>query len=74
LSSCYLVGDKVSDLEAARAAGVKAVLVLTGFGVQTRTLLERGAIGGISAPVMPDLLTAVQWIVRDRETHEDPHR
>jgi D-glycero-D-manno-heptose 1,7-bisphosphate phosphatase len=38
LSQCYLVGDKVSDLQLAlaRNAGVRPVLVLTGYGTQTR--------------------------------------
>lgn len=36
LSQCYLVGDKPSDLELARNAGVRPVLVLTGYGKRTR--------------------------------------
>ena len=36
LSQCYLVGDKVSDMELAVNAGVRSVLVLTGYGARTR--------------------------------------
>jgi D-glycero-D-manno-heptose 1,7-bisphosphate phosphatase len=38
LSRCILIGDKPSDLELARNAGVRGVLVLTGYGNQTRQL------------------------------------
>lgn len=36
----WLVGDKVSDIQAGRAAGVKSILVLTGYGKQHRALLN----------------------------------
>ena len=34
LSRSYLVGDKVSDIEAGRRAGVRTVLVRTGYGAE----------------------------------------
>lgn len=37
LLQCILVGDKTSDLEMARNAGVRPVLVLTGYGKETQT-------------------------------------
>src|SRR3972149_11743721 len=37
LQQCILVGDKVSDLEMARHAGLRGVLVLTGYGGATRS-------------------------------------
>jgi D-glycero-D-manno-heptose 1,7-bisphosphate phosphatase len=40
LDQCFVVGDKYSDVELARNAGVQAVLVLTGYGAETRTKLE----------------------------------
>jgi D-glycero-D-manno-heptose 1,7-bisphosphate phosphatase len=40
LSRCYLVGDKISDMQLARNAGVKAVLVLTGYGAEARSSLD----------------------------------
>lgn len=36
LEDCYLVGDKVTDLELAKNAGVQGVLVLTGYGKETQ--------------------------------------
>ena len=36
LSQCYLAGDKPSDLELAVNAGVRPVLVLTGYGCTTK--------------------------------------
>ena len=39
LSQCFVVGDKESDLELAANAGVPGVLVLTGYGPETRARL-----------------------------------
>ena len=36
LRECIFVGDKASDLELAANAGVRGVLVLTGYGAKTR--------------------------------------
>lgn len=36
LNQSYLVGDKCADLELAQNAGARAVLVLTGYGKQTK--------------------------------------
>jgi len=36
LHQCIAVGDKSSDLELAKNAGIRGVLVLTGYGSQTR--------------------------------------
>jgi D-glycero-D-manno-heptose 1,7-bisphosphate phosphatase len=49
LSQCYLVGDKMSDMQMAQNAGVKAVLVLTGYGANTRSVLD------LPAEVFPNL-------------------
>lgn len=42
LGRSWLVGDKASDIQAALAAGVKPILVLTGYGKEERTLLGMG--------------------------------
>ena len=39
LSQCYMVGDKLSDLELAANAGAQGVLVLTGYGAETQKQL-----------------------------------
>jgi D,D-heptose 1,7-bisphosphate phosphatase len=36
IQDCIVVGDKVSDLELAKNSGIRGVLVLTGYGMQTR--------------------------------------
>jgi D-glycero-D-manno-heptose 1,7-bisphosphate phosphatase len=62
----YLVGDSARDLGAARNAGLKAVLVRTGWGEDT-------IAAGIAACMAPahiaaDLAAAVEWIMRDRQS------
>jgi D-glycero-D-manno-heptose 1,7-bisphosphate phosphatase len=37
LQQCIMVGDKTSDLEMAQNAGVRPVLVLTGYGATTKS-------------------------------------
>jgi histidinol-phosphate phosphatase family protein len=60
LSSSYVIGDKVSDIEMAYKSGAKAVLVLTGYGTEHKGLLKRS----------PDFIAkklseAVDWIIKD---------
>jgi D-glycero-D-manno-heptose 1,7-bisphosphate phosphatase len=64
LEKSYVVGDRFKDVEMARNAGAKAVLVLTGYG--------RGELGflGPTRKVEPDYIAedlseAVQWILSD---------
>jgi D-glycero-D-manno-heptose 1,7-bisphosphate phosphatase len=64
LEKSYVVGDRFKDVEMARNAGAKAVLVLTGYG--------RGELGflGPTRKVEPDfvaedLAEAVEWILSD---------
>jgi D,D-heptose 1,7-bisphosphate phosphatase len=60
LSASVMVGDTLRDLEAGRAAGARAVLVLTGKGPETAKA-DHGADF-----VAPTLLAAVQWLVTKR--------
>ncbi len=59
----YVVGDRCQDLEMARSAGLKGVLVLTGYGRGERDYLLPGSS---TKPlyVAKDLLEAVQWIIK----------
>jgi D-glycero-D-manno-heptose 1,7-bisphosphate phosphatase len=57
LSQCFMIGDHLRDLEAARSAGARAILVLTGHGHQTATQ-EHGA-----DHVAADLAAAVEWLL-----------
>ncbi len=60
LTRSYVVGDKATDVELARNAGAKAVLVLTGDGERERPGLARPADF-----VAKDLSEAVRWIMED---------
>ena len=59
LSRSYMVGDKMQDVEAGKNAGVKSILVKTGYG--------RFADGKDSCAecVAEDLFSAAQWIAQD---------
>jgi D-glycero-D-manno-heptose 1,7-bisphosphate phosphatase len=60
LSRSYMVGDMMKDVQAGRKAGTKGILVMTGYGTGEKTdenlLLDY---------VAPDLLAAVEWILKD---------
>lgn len=69
LGRSWLVGDAISDLEAATAAGVRGILVLTGRGdVESRRMSVESADRW---PVVPTLAAAVDRIL----THDNvrPH-
>jgi D-glycero-D-manno-heptose 1,7-bisphosphate phosphatase len=65
LRASTMVGDKASDLVAARAVGARAVLVLTGYGLGE---WEYGRAGFRVPPdhVAGDLLDAVAWALAGR--------
>ena len=60
LARCTLVGDRPSDLVAARAVGARAVLVLTGYG-QGEWEYRRERFEVQPDHVATDLLDAVDW-------------
>jgi len=60
-----LVGDDVRDVEAARAAGVAAVLVRTGKGHRAEALLRDS---GVTIPVYDTLLDLARHLVAGVET------
>ena len=57
LGRSWLVGDKASDIQAGLAAGVKSILVLTGYGNKERALLGDDAI------CVTDILAACNYIM-----------
>ena len=57
LSRSWLVGDKASDIQAGWAAGVKSILVLTGYGDNECASLGKDVIS------VPDIGAAVQYII-----------
>jgi D-glycero-D-manno-heptose 1,7-bisphosphate phosphatase len=64
LKSSYVVGDRFKDLEMARNAGAKSVLVLSGYG---KGELEFLGPGSRVQPdfIASDLTEAVEWILAD---------
>jgi D,D-heptose 1,7-bisphosphate phosphatase len=60
LSSSYMIGDHQKDMEAADNAGIKGVLVRTGYG-------KNADVSEGTVYIASDLLDAVQWILKDRE-------
>jgi D-glycero-D-manno-heptose 1,7-bisphosphate phosphatase len=60
LTRSFVIGDKDTDVELARRAGARGILVLTGYGREHRKKQ------GESVPdyTAQDLLDAVQWILR----------
>ena len=60
LAHSYLVGDALSDVGAARAAGVSGILVRTGRGAQQAGLEAREP--SRACPVLPDLSAALEHV------------
>ena len=59
----FVVGDKQSDIELARAAGARGILVRTGYAGAERAR-PGGAVGGIeAAAVVDNLAAAASWIL-----------
>jgi D-glycero-D-manno-heptose 1,7-bisphosphate phosphatase len=60
LTRSYMIGDMLKDIEAGKKAGVRGILVKTGYGINiVRT--------DMPAYIAEDILDAVKWIMRDRE-------
>jgi D-glycero-D-manno-heptose 1,7-bisphosphate phosphatase len=53
LSRSYMIGDKLSDIEAGKRAGCKTILVLTGKGIETAEMIKRE-----NAIIQPDTIQA----------------
>jgi D-glycero-D-manno-heptose 1,7-bisphosphate phosphatase len=64
LARSYAVGDRYNDIQTAANAGVKGILVLTGYGQGEYEYL--GAAQRVQpSHVAPDLGKAVEWILQD---------
>ena len=65
LSGSYMIGDHLRDIETARRAGAKGILVMTGHGPDQ---LQSAEITSANRPddIAPDILEAVRWILRDK--------
>ncbi|MBU0686752.1 MAG: HAD family hydrolase [Candidatus Margulisbacteria bacterium] len=65
LSKCYMIGDKISDIQAGHNAGVKTILVKTGYGkdhVNNPKLKELNPVF-----IGENLLEAAEWIVKNEK-------
>ncbi|MCX5840266.1 MAG: HAD family hydrolase [Deltaproteobacteria bacterium] len=61
LGRSYLIGDMPKDIEAAKRAGAKGILVRTGYGQEHRAFaVEPDYIAG-------NILDAVRWILKDKD-------
>ncbi len=65
VTTSYMIGDQVTDIELARRAGLTGVLVLTGKGCETRAVL--GERGLEVDHVAVDIGAAVSWILNHME-------
>jgi histidinol phosphatase-like enzyme len=61
-----LVGDHANDLEAARLAGIRSIIVLSGRTVGQQIPLPSGCIG-----VYRDLLSVAHWLIDDSHLVSD---
>ncbi len=65
LKSSFLIGDKVTDIQAGLNAGLKTILVLTGYGEE-----ESKKLNELDLKVdfiAKDALSAVRWILKECE-------
>jgi D-glycero-D-manno-heptose 1,7-bisphosphate phosphatase len=58
LARSYFIGDKCSDVECGRRAGVRTILVLTGYGAEQRCSADF---------VAPNLIEAVQCVLEPQK-------
>jgi D-glycero-D-manno-heptose 1,7-bisphosphate phosphatase len=66
LSLSYMIGDKISDVEFAHSAGMKGIMVLTGYGLGEYTY-QKDSWKVSPDFIANDLYDAVVWIVKDME-------
>jgi len=64
LASSYVVGDKLSDIEFGQSAGLKAVLVRTGYGREEEKKLTQD-VSRKPDYVADEVYQATQWILTD---------
>jgi D-glycero-D-manno-heptose 1,7-bisphosphate phosphatase len=71
LARSFIVGDKALDIEAGKRAGMKSILVLTGFG---RSSVEECRRTGIDPDfTVPTVVEAVEYIMHHLEGEFHPH-
>ncbi|RKU29744.1 D-glycero-beta-D-manno-heptose-1,7-bisphosphate 7-phosphatase [Candidatus Poribacteria bacterium] len=70
LSSAYLIGDSVTDIEAGQRAGTKTFLVLTGLGqksyhhyINTKPCQHTDKNGYFPEKIFTNLYSATRWLI-----------
>ncbi len=64
LTGSFMIGDSLRDLETGWNAGMKSILVMTGYGKETLSRMEPAKRRQISF-VAKDLMEASKWIVKN---------
>lgn len=64
LKDCYIVGDRIKDIEWAHSVQAKGILVLTGYGKGEYEYM-RHTWKEEPEYIAPGLLEAVEWILKD---------
>lgn len=67
----WIVGDKLSDVQAGRRAGVRTILVATGYGQQQNNLPESAECVDY---FVPSLVEAAEAIVQDIPSHQNANQ
>lgn len=63
LRKSYTMGDKLTDVKLAHNAGMKGILVLTGFGRWQKTLIKKEKIN--PDYIAKDFFYGVKWIIKN---------
>lgn len=63
LKKSYTMGDKLTDVQLGHNAGIKGILVLTGFGTQQKNLIKKEKIN--PDYIAKDFLYGVKWIIKN---------
>ncbi|MFZ2322089.1 MAG: HAD family hydrolase [Ignavibacteriaceae bacterium] len=63
ISISYLIGDTVADIESGISAGVKSILVKTGRGVESISMLQKG--NNFPSFIAENLTEACNYIIKD---------
>lgn len=68
LTDSYIIGDKFQDVETGKKAGLKTVLVKTGYGAELLQNRNRETACSQSMPdfIAENILDAVRWVLEDR--------
>lgn len=71
LEKSFVIGDKTLDIEVAKAAGTRSILVLTGYGRSSVDECRRAGI--VPECIAPTVAEAVMFIVQHLEGELHPH-